>query len=88
MSRTEEATKELEIALTQTFAALVTDGVIDPKELRRRASESVVLGGVGQTAWAHQVDSPLAQGYKMRLPLRRGLKRDHSDRPNATGMCP
>lgn len=43
MSRTEEATRELEIALSQTLAALVTDGVTDPKELRRRAFEAVVL---------------------------------------------
>jgi hypothetical protein len=43
MSQTEEATKELEITLSQTLAALVTDGVTDPKELRRRAFEAVAL---------------------------------------------
>ena len=42
MSRTEEATKELEITLSQALAALVTDGVTDPQELRRRAFEAVV----------------------------------------------
>ena len=41
MSRTEEATKELEIILSQALAALVTDGVTDPQELRRRAFEAV-----------------------------------------------
>ena len=41
MSRTEEAMKELEIALSQTLAELVTDGVTDPKELRRRAFQVV-----------------------------------------------
>ena len=41
MSRTEEATKELEITLSQVLAALVTEGVTDPRELRRRAFEAV-----------------------------------------------
>ena len=41
MSRTEEATKELEILLSQALEALVTDGVTDPQELRRRAFEAV-----------------------------------------------
>ena len=41
MSRTEETMKELEIALSQTLAELVTDGVTDPKELRRRAFQAV-----------------------------------------------
>jgi uncharacterized protein YqiB (DUF1249 family) len=43
MSRTEEATRELEITLSQALAALVTDGVTDPRELRRRAFEAVAL---------------------------------------------
>ena len=43
MSRTEEATEELEVALSRALAALVTDGVTEPKELRRKAFEAVVL---------------------------------------------
>jgi hypothetical protein len=39
----EEANKELGIALSQTLAALVADGVTDPKQLRRRALESMAL---------------------------------------------
>jgi hypothetical protein len=41
MSPTEEATKELEITLSQVLAALITEGVTDPRELRRRAFEAV-----------------------------------------------
>ena len=40
MLRTEEATKELEITLSQALAAL-TEGVTDPRELRRRVFEAV-----------------------------------------------
>ena len=43
VSRNEEATKELEIALSQTLAALVTNGVTDSKELRQRAFEAMAL---------------------------------------------
>ena len=43
VSRNEGATKELEIALSQTLAALVTDGVTDSKELRQRAFEAMAL---------------------------------------------
>ena len=43
MSRSEDATKELEITLSQALAALVIDGVTDPAELRRRAFESVAF---------------------------------------------
>ena len=51
MSRTEEATKEMEIAISQALAALVTDGVTDISELRRRVFEAVVSIGVdGHTA--------------------------------------
>jgi hypothetical protein len=39
----EEANQELAIALSQTLAALVTDGVTDPKQLRRRGLESMAL---------------------------------------------
>ena len=39
--RTEEATKELEITLSQVLAALVTEGVSDLRELRRRVFEAV-----------------------------------------------
>ena len=41
MSRTEEDTKEMEIAISQALAALVTDGVTDLSELRRRVFEAV-----------------------------------------------
>ena len=41
MLRTEEATKQLEITLSQALAALVTEGVTDPRELRRRVFEAV-----------------------------------------------
>ena len=41
MLRTEEATKELEITLSQVLAALVTEGVTDLRELRRRVFEAV-----------------------------------------------
>ena len=34
---------ELSIALSQTLADLVTDGVTDPDTLRRRALENMVL---------------------------------------------
>ena len=43
VSRNEEATKELEIALSQTLAALVTDGVTNSKELRQKAFEAMAL---------------------------------------------
>lgn len=43
VSRNEEATKKLEIALRQTLAALVTDGVTDSKELRQRAFEAMAF---------------------------------------------
>ena len=39
----EEANQELAIALSQTLAALVADGVTDPKQLRRRGLESMAL---------------------------------------------
>ena len=42
MSRTEEDKREMEIAISQALAALVTDGVTDPSELRRRVFEAVV----------------------------------------------
>ena len=42
--RSEAATKELEIALRKSFKALVTDGVADPKELRRRAFKAAARG--------------------------------------------
>ena len=42
MSRTEEDKREMEIAISQARAALVTDGVTDPSELRRRVFEAVV----------------------------------------------
>jgi hypothetical protein len=34
---------ELKIALSQTLAALASDGITDPRELRRRALESMAL---------------------------------------------
>ena len=43
VSRNEEATKELQIALSQTLAALVTDGVTNSKELRQRAFEAMAF---------------------------------------------
>ena len=39
----EEANHELAIALSQILAALVADGVTDPKQLRRRGLESMAL---------------------------------------------
>ena len=45
MTRTEEATKEMEIAISQALAALITDGVTDPSELRRRVFEAVACTG-------------------------------------------
>jgi hypothetical protein len=38
-----ELSMELKIALSQTLIALAADGVTDPRELRRRALESMVL---------------------------------------------
>ena len=38
-----EQSLELKIALSQTLIALAADGVTDPRELRRKALESMVL---------------------------------------------
>jgi hypothetical protein len=35
--------KELSIALSQTLVGLAADGVIEPRELQRRALESMIL---------------------------------------------
>ena len=43
MSRNEEATRELEIALSRILAGLASEGVTNAKELRRRAFEAVVF---------------------------------------------
>jgi hypothetical protein len=38
-----DQSRELKIALSQTLIALAADGVTDPRELRRKALESMVL---------------------------------------------
>jgi hypothetical protein len=43
MSRNEEATREVEIALRRSLAGLASEGVTNPKDLRRRAFEAMVF---------------------------------------------
>jgi|GraSoiStandDraft_4_1057263.scaffolds.fasta_scaffold4637810_1 hypothetical protein len=38
-----DAVKEQSIALSQTLVALAADGITDPRELRRKALEAMVL---------------------------------------------
>ena len=43
MAPESDQSRELKIALSQTLIALAADGVTDPRELRRKALESMVL---------------------------------------------